>query len=159
LAVVLFATAAVAQAQTVPPVSTFTLGAPVRQDNGSARLPASFTVPGTVSVADARASQPLPKCGAGTRCGSTVRHKLRIVRMVTPVSAPGTLDLILRPTKSAKGRLLRGKRVKVPVEVTFTSGAGSVETQFTKVTLVHVPVACGRSLLSAHAACSSPAGY
>jgi hypothetical protein len=102
-----------------------TLGKPVIKRDGTARLPVTFSKPGTAVLWDASTLRP---------CGGPPR----VQRVEVDVQTPETLTLAVKPTKLIKPDLKEGRKVKVPVQVQFDpqgANTGLPETHTIRIAL------------------------
>ena len=91
------------------PDNRFTLGQAVRKRNGSAQIPVTIPGPGQLTSDDAGAKDLLKTTDASaTKAGTTM--------------------LKVKPAKSTKRKLRRGKKVKVTAKITFTPNGGTANS-------------------------------
>ena len=98
------------------PDNRFTLGQAIKKRNGSAEIPVTVPGPGQLTSDDAGA-----------------KDQLKTVS--TAASAAGTIILKVKPSKSTKRKLRRGKKVKLTAKITFTPTGGSANSAETPVKL------------------------
>jgi adhesin HecA-like repeat protein len=105
-----------------PPSNAITLGKPVlNKKKGTAKLPTTVPGAGTLTIADVK------------------KTKKRIKAKTIQVSAAGTVNLPVRPTKSARKTLANKGRLKIKVAITFTPTGGFAATVTRKLTLKLTP--------------------
>lgn len=103
--------------QSTPPSNAFTIGKPVlRKKKGTARLPIDIPASGRLTLTDVKKTKP--------------RFKAETIN-----TTGGTLDVPVKPTKSARKTLADKGKLKVKIAVTFTPNGGSAATQTRKLVL------------------------
>jgi len=108
--------------QSTPPSSAFTQGKPVfNKKKGTAKLPVTVPGAGTLTIADVKAT------------------KKRVKTKTLQLTAGGTVNLPVKPTKSARKTLKAKGKLKVKVSVTFTPTGGTAAAQTRKLTLKLAP--------------------
>jgi hypothetical protein len=108
--------------QSTPPPNTFSFGKPVlNKKRGTAKLPVVVPGAGTLTITDVK------------------KTKKRIKAKTLTATAAGTLNLPVKPTKSARKTLAGKGRLKLKVAVTFTPTGGLAATSTRKLTLKLTP--------------------
>jgi hypothetical protein len=102
-----------------PPSNAFAMGKPVlNKKKGTAKLPVTVPGAGTLTIADAKA-----------------KGKKRIKAKTVKAVAAGSVNLPVKPTKSARNTLREKGKLSLRVAVTFTPTGGTAATQTRKVVL------------------------
>ncbi len=108
--------------QSTPPSNVVVLGKPVlNKKKGTAKMPVTVPGAGTLKIADVK------------------KTKKRIKAKTIQATAAGTLNLPVKPTKSARKTLTNKGKLKLKVAVTFTPTGGFAATATRKLTLKLVP--------------------
>jgi len=108
--------------QSAPPLNTFSFGKPIlNKKKGTAKLPVTVPGAGTLTIADVK------------------KTKKRIKAKTVAATAAGTLNLPVKPTKSARKTLANKGKLKLKVAVTFTPTGGFAATVTRKLTLKLAP--------------------
>lgn len=104
--------------QSTPPSNLVSLGKPIlNKKKGTAKLPVTVPGAGTLTIADVK------------------QTKKRIKTKTLTATAAGTLNLPVKPTKSARKILAEKGKLKIKVAVTFTPTGGFPATVTRKLTL------------------------
>lgn len=105
-----------------PPSNVVALGKPaLNKKKGTAKLPVAVPGPGTLTIADVK------------------KTKKRVKAKTLTATAAGTLNLPVKPTKSARKVLANKGKLKLKVAVTFTPTGGFAATVTRKLTLKLAP--------------------
>lgn len=105
-----------------PPSNVVALGKPaLNKKKGTAKLPVTVPGPGTLTIADVK------------------KTKQRVKAKTFTVTAAGTLNLPVKPTKSARKALKAMGKLKLKVAVTFTPTGGFAAAASRKLTLKLTP--------------------
>jgi hypothetical protein len=105
-----------------PPSNVVVLGKPtLNKKKGTAKLPVTVPGAGTLTIADVKAT------------------KKRVKAKTVTATAPGTLNLPVKPTKSARTTLKDKGKLKLKVAVTFTPTGGFAAAVTRKLTLKLAP--------------------
>lgn len=105
-----------------PPPNTITLGKPIlNKKKGTAKLPVAVPGAGILKVADVK------------------KTKKRVKAKTVQVTAAGTINLPVKPTKSARKALASKGKLKIKVAVTFTPTGGFAGTTTRKLALKLTP--------------------
>jgi hypothetical protein len=108
--------------QSTPPPNTFSFGKPaLNKKKGTAKLPVVVPGAGTLTIADVKTT------------------KKRIKTKTLTATLAGTLNLPIKPTKSARKTLSNKGKLKLKVAVTFTPTGGLAATAARKLTLKLMP--------------------
>lgn len=108
--------------QSLPPSNAFAFGKPtLNKKKGTAKLPVTVPGAGSLTIADVKTT------------------KKRIKTKTITVTAAGTLNLPVNPTKSARRTLKAKHKLKLKLAVTFTPTGGLAATQTRKLTLKLAP--------------------
>lgn len=108
--------------QSTPPSNVVALGKPIlNKKKGTAKLPVTVPGTGTLKIADVK------------------KTKKRIKAKTVAATAAGTLNLPVKPTKSARKTLATKGKLKLKVAVTFTPTGGLAATVTRKLTLKLTP--------------------
>lgn len=110
----------------ITPSNAFTIDRVKAGRNGGATLTATVPRAGALNADD----------GASARSRSTPREPRDYVKAAAAdAAAAGSVELRLRPTKAAKRKLKKGKRLKTVVTVSFTPNGGTAAGQEAKIKL------------------------
>ena len=108
--------------QSTPPSNTAILGRPLfNKKKGTAKLPVTVPGAGTLTIADVKTT------------------KKRVKAKTVTATVAGTLNLPVKPTKSARTTLRNKGKLKLKVAVTFTPTGGFAAAVTRKLTLKLAP--------------------